>query len=178
MLSIVRRYLDLAWQRREALAEDGLADRVYQHAKCAVSPVDPDEWFPIAIDVTKARDQAADAIAVCATCPVRADCLEFALRHGSDIGAHGIWGGTVERERLSLRRRWLSGTPVTELLREKPEELTAVRAPGRLLTPSLPNGLVSRLSLYAVHGRRAQLRPGKGCSAGVRGDQAATRCRG
>ena len=60
------------------------------------------------MDVTKARDQAADAIAVCAACPVRADCLEFALRHGSDVGAHGICGGLAEAERLYLRHGgWL-----------------------------------------------------------------------
>lgn len=169
MLSIVRRYLDLARHGRGALAEDELADRVYQQARCAVSRVDPDQWFPVAVDVTAARGQAADAIAVCATCPVRADCLEFALRHGSDIGAHGVWGGLVERERLSLRNRWLAGTTVTDLLREEPKELTAVRALGRLLPPSPPNGPVSRLSLGAVRGRRARLCPGKavrlGCAA-------------
>jgi transcription factor WhiB len=71
---------------------------------------------PIAQDVAAAREQAADAIAVCEVCPVRAECLEFSLRHGSDFGAYGVWGGLVEAERRSLRRRWLGGTSVTELL--------------------------------------------------------------
>jgi len=66
--------------------------------------------------VAKARDQAAQAIAVCARCPVRPDCLELSLRHACGIGAHGVWGGLVEEERQSLRRRWLAGTSVTEFL--------------------------------------------------------------
>lgn len=38
--------------------------------------------------------------AICATCPVRARCLEFGL--GEE---HGVWGGTTERERRNLRRQ-------------------------------------------------------------------------
>jgi len=39
-----------------------------------------------------------DAVAVCQTCPVRADCLEAGMAE-----RHGIWGGTTERERVRLR---------------------------------------------------------------------------
>jgi len=42
------------------------------------------------------------ALAVCRTCPVRDECLEWA------IAAHeryGIWGGTTEQERRRLARR-------------------------------------------------------------------------
>jgi len=42
---------------------------------------------------------------VCATCPVKAPCLEYALRNRID---HGVWGGASERERrriLAQRRR-------------------------------------------------------------------------
>ena len=65
-------------------------------------------------DVAKARNQAAQAMAVCARCPVRPDCLELSLRHTWGVGAGGVWGGLVEEERRSLRRRWLAGTSVTE----------------------------------------------------------------
>jgi WhiB family transcriptional regulator, redox-sensing transcriptional regulator len=104
--------------RREPrdLTDGELAGRVYRQARCAGSPVDPDDWFPVTHDVAKARDQAAQAIAVCARCPVRPDCLELSLRHACGIGAHGVWGGLVEEERRSLRRRWLAGTSVTEFL--------------------------------------------------------------
>jgi WhiB family redox-sensing transcriptional regulator len=120
VLTTTRLYLNPMRREPGELTEGELVGRVYQQARCAVSRVEPDQWFPVAMDVTKARDQAADAIAVCAACPVRADCLEFALRHGSDVGAHGIWGGLVEAERLYLRHRWLAGTSVAEFLREVP----------------------------------------------------------
>src|ERR1700691_4531945 len=105
------------------LTDSELADRVYRRARCAGSPVDPDVWFPVTHDVAKARDQAAQAIAVCACCPVRPDCLELSLRSASGIGAHGVWGGRVEEERRSIRRRWLAGTSVTEFLQDQPVRL-------------------------------------------------------
>lgn len=40
------------------------------------------------------------AKAVCSTCPVRAECLEYALVNYERIG---VWGGTSERERRSMR---------------------------------------------------------------------------
>jgi WhiB family redox-sensing transcriptional regulator len=44
----------------------------------------------------------AKAKAICAVCPVRADCLDFALRVRE---THGIWGGLNEQERRQLLRR-------------------------------------------------------------------------
>ena len=41
------------------------------------------------------------ARAICARCPVRQDCLEYALRIHE---GHGIWGGLNELERRSLLR--------------------------------------------------------------------------
>jgi WhiB family transcriptional regulator, redox-sensing transcriptional regulator len=93
-----------------------LRGRVFRQARCATSPVDPDDWFPVTEDAAKARDQAARAIAVCTRCPVRPECLELSLRHALGIGAHGVWGGLVEAERRSVRRRWQAGTSVTEFL--------------------------------------------------------------
>lgn len=58
----------------------------------------PDLFFPERGE----REQAREAKAVCAACPVKAECLAFAL----DTGLHyGIWGGTSERERQKLRRK-------------------------------------------------------------------------
>ena len=54
-----------------------LFGRVYRQARCATSCLEPDEWFPLTADVGRAREQAARAIAICAGCPVRADCLEL-----------------------------------------------------------------------------------------------------
>ena len=47
-------------------------------------------------------EDAGPAKAVCATCPVRELCLEFALITRQD---DGVWGGLDETERRRLRRR-------------------------------------------------------------------------
>lgn len=88
-------------------------------ARCADSGLDPEEWFPLSADVSRARAQAAKAIALCATCPVRAECLEFALRQWFGAGGDGVWGGLVAAERRAIRRQWLSGANVTEFFTEE-----------------------------------------------------------
>jgi len=85
-------------------------------AACADSALDPDDWFPIATAAARARAEASSALAVCAACPVRAECLELSLRQWRGVGRHGIWGGLVETDRNALRREWLKGVPVTALL--------------------------------------------------------------
>jgi WhiB family redox-sensing transcriptional regulator len=53
-----------------------------------------------------ADDKAVErAKAVCFVCPVIDDCLEYALQTNQ---RSGIWGGTSEKERKSLRRKWLA----------------------------------------------------------------------
>ena len=39
---------------------------------------------------------------LCATCPVKSPCLEYALRNRID---HGVWGGASERERRRILRQ-------------------------------------------------------------------------
>ena len=46
----------------------------------------------------------APARQVCAACPVRQPCLDYAI---SNRIAYGIWGGLTERERRALRSRWV-----------------------------------------------------------------------
>ncbi len=50
---------------------------------------------------------------ICAECPVKTRCLEYALANGI---AHGIWGGTSERERRRILRHRrvsrLQSTPI------------------------------------------------------------------
>ena len=43
----------------------------------------------------------AKAKAICAVCPVRPDCLDYALRIRE---AHGVWGGLNEVERRAVLR--------------------------------------------------------------------------
>ena len=44
----------------------------------------------------------AEAKVLCARCPVREDCLAYALRMHE---THGVWGGLNELERRQLLRR-------------------------------------------------------------------------
>lgn len=47
-------------------------------------------------------DVTTYAKAVCATCPVKQQCLQFALEVNERFG---VWGGKTERERAALRRK-------------------------------------------------------------------------
>lgn len=67
----------------------------------ACAQADPDLFFPIS-STGRAVQQIAKAKTICAGCPVRQACLEFALEH--DL-AHGIWGGTTPEDRQAWRRR-------------------------------------------------------------------------
>ncbi|SRR5216683_1469852 len=74
-------------------------------ALCAAGDQEPDLWFPAFGD----RVAAERAKGVCARCPVREGCREWALAAGE---RSGIWGGTTERERRVLRRsRAREGAP-------------------------------------------------------------------
>jgi WhiB family redox-sensing transcriptional regulator len=88
----------------QRLTDDDLWARVAGQARSAGSGLDPDQWYPVSTESAQACHEAAAAIAVCAGCPVRAQCLELSLRHW-DIGQHGVWGGLVATDRADLRRR-------------------------------------------------------------------------
>ena len=62
---------------------------------------DPELFFPIS-EVGPGARQTAQAKAVCARCPVRTQCLEYALDNGL---SHGIFGGMTESDRRTLARR-------------------------------------------------------------------------
>lgn len=62
-----------------------------------------DLFFPVAMPGTPMYDrEVAEAKSVCADCPVRSDCLAWALDSGQD---YGVWGGVDEVERRALSRR-------------------------------------------------------------------------
>jgi Transcription factor WhiB len=91
-------------RRHGAAVDHALWAQVTRYARCADSGLDPDQWFPVSVDPARARQEAAAAIAVCAGCLVRGECLVLALRHW-DIGQHGVWGGLIAADRARLRRR-------------------------------------------------------------------------
>lgn len=65
---------------------------------------DPDLFFPIGT-TGFALMQIDRAKEVCEQCPVKVDCLDYALETNQDSG---IWGGTSEEERRTLRRQYVA----------------------------------------------------------------------
>ena len=61
---------------------------------------DPELFFPVSTTGPSAV-QIRQAKAICAGCPVRQPCLDYALATGQQFG---IWGGLDETERRALRR--------------------------------------------------------------------------
>jgi WhiB family redox-sensing transcriptional regulator len=67
----------------------------------ACRAADPELFFPVS-EAGPALGQVARAKAVCATCSVRDECLDYALVTRQP---HGVWGGTSEEDRRLLRAR-------------------------------------------------------------------------
>jgi hypothetical protein len=98
------------------LLDGGRDDSWRDRAAC----IDTDQrmFFPAQGDAnTRARQ-------MCAGCPVRVPCLDYAVDNHEEFG---IWGGTTPRERQAIRRRrrpepstgwspieW-TGTPASQL---------------------------------------------------------------
>ena len=90
--------------------------RRYQHTRAKTPNLERgDDWrdlsqcigryelFHVPNDAwTSHPEQEAEAKAVCATCPVRAQCLALAIEKGDQ---HGIFGGRTPAERSAIRRR-------------------------------------------------------------------------
>ncbi len=57
---------------------------------------DADLFFP------ETATQERRALAICATCPVQTECLEYALE--ADV-RYGVWGGMSEKQRRRLARQ-------------------------------------------------------------------------
>ena len=57
--------------------------------------VEPDVFFPIS------EEEAGPALAFCGACPIREECLSWALKNGE---RYGVWGGTTEQQRRRLQR--------------------------------------------------------------------------
>lgn len=84
---------DITRKRRDALSS--FADR----GGCVGSP--PGSFYP-GTDSPGFAQKEREAKAVCGRCPVRRECLTYALDYGESFG---IWGGYGERGRRRLRRR-------------------------------------------------------------------------
>jgi hypothetical protein len=84
-----------------------LLHRPAWQAEAACSGKGPARWFP-----TRTGDPAAGRT-ICHDCPVRVDCLEYAL--GADVV--GFWGGTSRQQRDAARRRGLGAERLIAELR-------------------------------------------------------------
>jgi hypothetical protein len=84
--------------------------------RAACRGADPELFFP-------ERGGSADpARRICARCPVRQPCLEYALGHGI---RDGVWGGLAERDRRELRASYMDATR-----RQRDEAIAAAAAAG------------------------------------------------
>ena len=61
----------------------------------ACNGLDPAVFFP------DSEDAAEEAKCICAECPVRVNCLEYAL---STREKDGVWGGATDKERRRIIR--------------------------------------------------------------------------
>jgi WhiB family redox-sensing transcriptional regulator len=82
--------------RRNLAAPARFAARWRELAACR--GVDLDLFFP------ERGESAESARRVCARCPVRQPCLDYAITNRI---VHGVWGGLTERERRALRSGWV-----------------------------------------------------------------------
>ena len=90
--------MTLTWNRSIDWDTDSWRDRA------ACRDTDPELFFPIGA-TGEALEEIESAKAICRTCPVRRDCLAFAVETNQESG---VWGGMSEDERRKLRRDWVA----------------------------------------------------------------------
>ncbi len=82
-------------------ADSNLPNRYTWREHAACRDLDTNLFFPPG-DGPGSMERIEQAKKVCAACPVRAECLSFALTTRQDAG---VWGGMTEEERRRHRRR-------------------------------------------------------------------------
>lgn len=70
-------------------------------SRAACTGTDPDLFFPNGVGKS-AIAQIREAKRICFQCPVRDDCLEWALATGQ---TDGVWGATDEAARRRIQRQ-------------------------------------------------------------------------
>ena len=96
-------------------------------------------------------ESAGPARRVCAACPVREPCLDYAI---SNRIVHGIWGGLTERERRALQSRWVRASR-----RERDEAIAAAAAAGYTKASIGREFGLARISVNRVLSREPDRRP-------------------
>ena len=78
-------------------AGEAMSDPVWmEQAECRTPGMDPAWWFPDTLGGIRY------AQALCGGCPVRQDCLDYAMTNHL---TYGVWGGKSETQRKELRRQ-------------------------------------------------------------------------
>ncbi|MCD2186192.1 WhiB family transcriptional regulator [Actinomycetospora soli] len=118
-------------------------------ARAACRDADPELFFPASDDFT-AIETAAQLVAaakVCHHCPVRRECLTYAVDSGQ---RHGIWAGHTPGQLRSIRRHRRAGVP-------HPDIDVAPMCPGCSLLFPMPavDGQLCAGCLERLHGKGA-----------------------
>ncbi|MBW1597236.1 WhiB family transcriptional regulator [Streptomyces sp. JJ38] len=74
------------------------------HARGACYGMDPEDADAVFFPLPRDHEAIAEAKELCGWCPVRRDCLNYALEN---VLKEGVWGGLTEAE----RRPWHDGLP-------------------------------------------------------------------
>lgn len=64
---------------------------------------------------TMKRSELAAARVVCAACPVKRECLTWAIDPVTEE-RHGVWGGTSGRQRTQMKKQLLAGAIADDLI--------------------------------------------------------------
>lgn len=95
------RHLGAMRQSHRAVLLARIAGGGQWKSAAACGSADPDLFFPVPPSGHH-QAQVAKAKALCADCPVRGQCLDYAVQTSQ---RHGIWGGMTEEERYRVLRR-------------------------------------------------------------------------
>ena len=72
----------------------------FLEAECYKQGIDPVLFFPMEGGASS-KKALRPVYETCEACPVREECLEYALENNE----YGIWGGTSRKERQRIRRQ-------------------------------------------------------------------------
>jgi WhiB family redox-sensing transcriptional regulator len=111
--------------RHAPATPDAAVDDWRNQANCL--QYDPELWWPIGTS-GPAVQQMETAISICLSCPVRLECLRFAVDNHIP---EGVWGGMGEDERSSYKRRTSRQRRETERRMPRASENQAVPRPTR-----------------------------------------------
>lgn len=97
---------------------NGFLDREDWVKGAVCSETDPEIFHP------EKGGSTRPAKAICGGCPVRAQCLQYALEHNEQFG---VWGGLSERDRREFKTR----KPVTHCVNRHEYAVTGRQVDGR-----------------------------------------------